>query len=398
MSFYLTNLRLAITILFTLITSPAFSQDLVTVASTFLNDNKYVEAKETIDEVFEKPDGDKSARAWYTKGRIYHEILKSDAPEFNKFKSNLKDFTGEVALCYNKTKALTDPGNNLFRLANNQLEILWTDGINKGYKDYQELKFESAIKYFEMSQAVKPQDTTAYLYAGLSAQNAQNYKQAIDYYLAMKSFTRLSKLVYNRLIICKQAMNAPLEERLDMIEEALFEYPDHLPYIAEEVRALIKLNKFVEAESRLNTVLKRSPNNFELRLRRADLFDRIFKEAFSNGLPERSEKYFEMASEDYEIYLNTYPQDFTANYNYAVMINEQANRVYDRVNLMSEDEYVISGKNTEEIGHNWTRKALPYMEMCRKIKPDDSGTIRALKVFYERLKMTDKLAELNGKG
>lgn len=398
MSFHLTDLRLTITILFALLTGPSYSQDLVTVASTFLNDNKYIEAKETIDEVFESPDGDKSARAWYTKGRIYHEILNSDAPEFRKFKPDLKDFAGEVALCYNKTKILTEPTDNLYRLANNQLEILWAYGINKGYKDYQELKFESATKYFEMAQAVMPQDTTAYLYAGLSAQNAQNYQQAIKYYLAMKSFTRLSKTVYNSLISCKQAMNAPLEERLDIIEEALFEYPDHLPYIAEEVRALIRLNKFEEAESRLNTVLNRIPNNYELRLRRADLFDRIFKDAYANGLPERSEKYFEMASEDYEIYLDKYPKDFTANYNYAVMINEQANRVYDRINLMSEEEYVISGKNTEEVGHNWTRKALPYMEMCRKIKPDDSGTIRALKVFYERLKMTDKLAELNGKG
>ena len=124
MSFHLTDLRLTITILFALLTGPSYSQDLVTVASTFLNDNKYIEAKETIDEVFESPDGDKSARAWYTKGRIYHEILNSDAPEFRKFKPDLKDFAGEVALCYNKTKILTEPTDNLYRLANNQLEIL----------------------------------------------------------------------------------------------------------------------------------------------------------------------------------------------------------------------------------------------------------------------------------
>ncbi len=103
-----------------------------------------------------------------------------------------------------------------------------------------------------------------------------------------------------------------------------------------------------------------------------------------------------MASEDYEIYLDKYPQDFTANYNYAVMINEQANRVYVRINLMKEEEYLISGGEMEEIGHNWTRKALPYMEQCHKIKPDDLGAIKALKVFYERLKMTEKLAALNG--
>ena len=368
----------------------------MSVANNLLNDKQYIEAKSTIDQVFSGAQNDQNARAWYTKGRIYHEILNSDISSLNKFKTDRTDFAAEVALAYNKTKALSEPSNNFFILASNQLEVLWRNGINQGYEQYQQGKFDQAAKSFEVSQVAKPQDTTAYVYAGLSAQNAGSYKKAIDYYLAMKPFSRLSKNVYNYLIYCKQAMNVPLEERLDMIEEALFEYPEHLPYVVEEVRALIRLNKFEEAESRLNTVLARNPNQYELRLRRADLFDRIFKESYLQGKPERSERYFEMASEDYEIYLDKYPEDFTANYNYAVMINEQANRVYVRINLMNEEEYLISGEGMEEIGHNWTRKALPYMERCHKLNAKDEGAIKALKVFYERLKMTEKLAKLNG--
>ncbi|PIW04925.1 MAG: hypothetical protein COW40_07645 [Cytophagales bacterium CG17_big_fil_post_rev_8_21_14_2_50_40_13] len=393
----MTILRLFITILIFTFNKTGFSQDLVTIANTLLNDKNYLEAKSTIEDAFKSPDMQENARAWYTKGRIYHEILKSDNPQLNTFKKDTKDFASEVVLCYNKTKILTDPGNNLYILASNQLEILWADGINQGYKDYQSQKFSAAAKSFEIAQAAKPRDTTAYLYAGYSAQNAQNYNQAIAYYTAMKKFTRLSKNVYNSIFLCKQAMNAPLEERLDLIEEAIFEYPNHLPYIAEEVRALIKLNKLEEAESRLNTVLQRYADNYELRLRRADLFDRIFKESYINGLPEKSERYFDMASEDYEIYLNKYPKDFTANYNYAVMINEQANKVYDRVNLMSKEEYMLNGSDLEEVGHNWTRKALPYMEQAEKINPEDKNVRIALRFFYERLKMEEKLTQLKEK-
>jgi tetratricopeptide (TPR) repeat protein len=370
----------------------------VTVANTLLNDKNYFEAKSTIEEAFKTTEIEKNARAWYTKGRIYHEILKNEDAKVESLKKDPKELASEVVLCYNKTKILTEPGNNLYILASNQLEILWADGINKGYKDYQSQKFISAAKSFEIAQVAKPRDTTAYIYAGYSAQNARNYAQAIQYYTAIKSFSRLSKTVYNSLFLCLQAMNAPLDQILDLVEEAIFEYPDHLPYIVEEVRALIKLNKLEEAESRLNTILQRYPNNFELRLRRADLFDRIFKEAYTNGLPERSERYFEMASEDYEIYLDKYPKDFTANYNYAVMINEQANRIYVRVNLMNKEEYMVNGKDVEEMGHNWTRKALPYMEKAESITPDDKNVRVALKFFYQRLKMEDKLTQLNQKG
>lgn len=391
-------MRFVITILLIFLSHSGFSQDLVTVANSLLNEKNYLEAKSKIEEAFQKAEMEKNARAWYTKGRIYHEILKANDPKLESLKKDTKDFASEIVLCYNKTKILTEPGNNLFILASNQLEILWADGINKGYQEYQSQRFASAAKSFEIAQAAKPRDTTAYIYAGFSAQNARNYEQAIKYYSAIKGFARLSKTVYNSLFLCKQAMNAPLEEMLDLIEEAIFEYPDHLPYIAEEVRALIKLNMLEEAESRLNTVLQRYPNNYELRLRRADLFDRIFKESYTNGLPERSERYFDMASEDYEIYLNKYPKDFTANYNYAVMINEQANRIYVRVNLMNKEEYLVNGSDVEEMGHNWTRKALPYMEKAESINPDDKNVKVALKFFYERLKMEDKLNELKQKG
>ncbi len=261
-------MRLAITIILITIAGTGFSQDLVSVANNLLNDKKYIEAKSTIDEVFSHPNSTQNARSWYTKGRIYHEILNSNISVIKTYKTDPSEFAAEVVLAYNKTKALSEPSNNFFILASNQLEVLWRNGINQGYEHYQKGQFEEAAKSFEISQVAKPQDTTAYVYAGLSARNSKNYQKAIEYFLAMKTFTRLSKNVYNNLIISKQAMNAPLEEKLDIIEEALFEYPDHLPYVAEEVRALIRLNKLEEAESRLNTVLSRNPNQYELRLRR----------------------------------------------------------------------------------------------------------------------------------
>lgn len=389
-------MRFIFIILLSLTAKTTSAQDLISVANTFLNDKNYVEAKNAIDEAFEEPEMLQNPRAWYTKARVYHEILKSEDPSLSAYKEDYSGFIDIVVGAYVKTQELTERTNNLHILATNQIEILWADGINTGVASFQQNNFEDAMKSFEIAKASKPADTLAYLYSGLSAQNAGLYKKAIENYLELKAYTPLSKEVYNGIIVSSQALNLTYEEQIDFVEEALFEHPEHIPYVIQEVRLLIKVNRFLEAESILNTAFQRNPNNPLLIIRQADLYDRIFKAAYINGEPERSEQYFEKASRKYEEYIRRYPDDFTANYNYSVMINEQANRVYVRINLMSKDEYEIRGKEVEQIGHEWTRKALPYMEQARVISPEDEKVILALKVYYERLQMSEKLQVLNG--
>lgn len=378
-----------------MLTGHSHAQDLISVANTFLNDKNYTEAKAAIDEAFESDGAKENPRAWYTKARVYHEVLKSTDSNLDSLKRDEKAFLSLVIEAYGKTKAFTEPSNNLYILANNQVEILWADYINAGITKFQSSEFLVASGLFEAAQIVKPADSSGYLYAALSSQNGGQYQKAIDNYLALRDLTRLSKNAYNGLIVCQQALALPDAQQLDIVEEALFEYPNHLPYLIQEIRILVRLKRFDAAESVLNTSIQRNPNNAQLVLRQADLYDRIFKEAYLNGEPERSERYFELASRSYERYLASFPNDFTSNYNYSVMINEQANRVYVRVNLMSKEEYEIRGKETEQIGHDWTRRALPYMEKAKQIQPNDENVMKALKVYYERLEMTEKLAQLN---
>lgn len=389
-------MKYVLIILIALISENTNSQDLISVANTFLNDKNYSEAKTAIDEAFTNPDVITNPRAWYTKARVYHEILKSNDTGVKSLKKNQDEFVNTIVTAYQKTQELTPKTNNLHILATNQMELLWGEGINEGYKQFQKGDFKSAVNSFNISKLVKPRDTTAYLNAAVSAQNAGMYGKAISNYQSLKNLTRLSKSAYNGMIICKQLLKVPFEEQLNIVEEALFEYPSYVPYIIQEVRLLVRLNRLDAAESVLNTSLKRNPNNAQLIIRRADLYDRIFKASYLAGEPERSERYFSLASNDYERYINSFPDDFTANYNYAVMINEQANRIYVRINLMSKEEYEIRGREAEKIGHDWTRRALPYMETANSIKPGDANVKKALGVFYERLQMDEKLAVLNG--
>ena len=56
----------------------------------------------------------------------------------------------------------------------------------------------------------------------------------------------------------------------------------------------------------------------------------------------------------------------------------------------------MRGDESQDIGHDWTRKALPFMEKAWGVKSGDVKVLEALSVFYKRLKMDDKLAALNG--
>lgn len=324
-------------------------QDLVSAANTFLNDRNFTEAKTSIDAALKDSDLSINPRAWYTKSRVYHEILKSNDPDLDNFKKDLPSFVNDIVAAYLKTKELTNSDSNLETLADNHLKRLWTEGINQGNTYYHSKDFQKAIDAFTIAKFAKPKDSTAYIYIGYSAINAKNYKMALESFEEVKQFGTLSKSVHNSIIISTRLNGNPLQEQLDVIESALFDYPDHLPSVMEEVKALVNLGRFEEAESSLTTVHSRNLETYMLKLLQADLYDRIFKQSFIQGKPSRSDRHFNLASAKYEEYLNVKPNDFTANYNYSVMIHEKAK----------------------------------------------TKVIAALSVFYNRLRMDRKLASVN---
>jgi len=394
-----TQLKLIVTIFMFFMPDTGESQDLVSIANTFLNDRNFEEAKSAIDKAMKDSAFVINPRAWYTKGRVYHEILKSKDPDLDRFKGDVSDFVSAIVEAYTRTKALTSSGSNLKTLAENQLKLLWAEGINQGVTYFQSKDFERAINAFTIAKISKPQDTTAYIYIGYSAKNAKNYALALESFEEVKQFGTLSKTVHNSIINCTRLNGSTLSVQLEAVENALFDYPNHVPYVIQEVSTLVNLGRFEAAESRLKTVYNRNPESFGLVLRQADLYDRIFKQSYIQGKPVRSDRYFNLASAKYEEYINSFPNDFTANYNYAVMINEKANRYYVQGNLMSKEEYEINGAEIQETAHVLTRKALPYMERARLLKPFDekakAKAIAALRVFYKRLKMDEALASIN---
>ena len=89
-------MKYIVIILVSFLTEHSHAQDLISVANTLLNDKNYVEAKLAIDEALENENNFENPRAWYTKGRIYHEIIKAGDPSLDSLKSDRKTFLEDI--------------------------------------------------------------------------------------------------------------------------------------------------------------------------------------------------------------------------------------------------------------------------------------------------------------
>ncbi len=180
--------RMLLSLLMAVICSGLFAQS-VDKAKELLKANKLVEAKDEIDKVLLVDKNQKNAEAWYEKVKIYNAIAASE-----QLKAQYPDayFQSLAAL------------KNYTQYDDKKMALLIVDGykpINEIYQglfqagasDYNAQKYNesltnfkgaiSAIGFmFKQGWIKQSMDTTATLYAGISAEKADKRDEALTYY------------------------------------------------------------------------------------------------------------------------------------------------------------------------------------------------------------------------
>ncbi len=109
---------------------------------------KYVEAKEKIDAVLADTKNQKSANAWYYKGKIYNELSK------DSLKTDL-DYRMEAFNAFKKYQEL-DPKNIMLTLEQNGSYFQLYEGYyNHGIKAFNQKKYDVAFSDFKNALMVK---------------------------------------------------------------------------------------------------------------------------------------------------------------------------------------------------------------------------------------------------
>ncbi|MDN5202510.1 tetratricopeptide repeat protein [Fulvivirgaceae bacterium BMA10] len=352
----------------------------VTKANTALSKGELDKAKEYIDAATVHEKTKEKGKTWYIRGQIYEAIVTSEDAAVQGLSADALDQTVEA---YNKTLEIEKENTTYHIFAGQKLDGLWGQFLNSGAEKYQADDYAGALAEFDKSISIKPKDTTAYIYAAITAQSHKDYDLAKDHYRTLLSLGYSNPDVYKSLIFFQRSHYKDNLKALEVLKEAREKYPDDKDLMKEEINLLILTEQVEEAKEKLEIAIEQEPNNSNLRYNLAFLYDQV-------GEQEKSlQSYLKAIEID--------PNYFDANYNVAVIKFNVAVETLKEANNMDLATYRKEGKQVEAKAGELFKEAVPYFEKAHEIKPEDISVLENLEIIYKQLKMFDKVEAVQSK-
>ena len=367
--------------------SGAFAQKgKVTSAQTFKDTGKLDKALEAINEATD-PSNEKAEKSipwpktWEVRGEIYQAIFQTQDANF---KSLSEDPLTEAFDSYKKALELDEKGN-----ASNgvkvKLTLLTNDLTNQAVEAFNDEDYKKAQKSFEQILEIQnlpvlkednPEavDTVIIFNAGLAAYNAQNYNDAVKFYGEAAKYgyngARTYSLISDSYMQMQDTTNA-----LKSIQEGFEKYPTDNGILTSMIDLYLKMDKTEDAMKYLQMAIEQDPNNVTYYFAQGTLYERFGEE--------------DKAIESYNKALEIDPNFFNALYNLGALYYNKGVKQIEVANAVPAND---NAKYEEEMNKvdPFFKKAVPYMEKCNELQPDDQMTLESLKNLYYRLKDMDK--------
>ena len=229
-----------------------------------------------------------------------------------------------------------------------------------------------------------PDDTTALLYGGVSAQQADMIDEALACFQKLAENGDATEETYKTMIYLYRTEKEDLESVLKTVNMALKSYPENTELVQEKITTLIIMERVDEAKAELEEAINDEPTNALYYYFLGYLYD--FEEDPN------------MAQESYEKAIELNPEYYEANYNLGVVHYNKARDIISEMNNLSLDEYRKQEADYVARAKVHFEEALPYFEKAVEIKPEeDIQLLETLAGVYLQLKMMDKAAALEEK-
>jgi tetratricopeptide (TPR) repeat protein len=340
-----------------------------------LQEGKLAEAKEMIDEAttYEKTMND--GKTWYYRGLIYAAI---DTTSDQSVKALAEDAFTTAVESFAKADQLgksgtdyftTDPGSVMPVTKTQQIQQLANYYLNKGAALYQTDSLKDALKYFEKTQVITPNDTIAYFYAGFVANSLEKYDTAISNFEKYIEKGGTSSDAYSLMINTYSGPKDDKPKALEMARRAKEKFPENSEFAKVEIGLLIDMNKVEEAKEGLEKAVQREPDNKTYQ----------FYLGYVNSKLEKwdeAKKHFEQA-------LRVDPSYFDAQYYLAQVYLIDASKIMDQVKNLGIS--AADKKKQAELDKVLVEKykiALPHWEKAEKLKPNDTDVLDRLRTIY----------------
>ncbi len=319
-------------------------------------------------------------RTWEVRGEIYQAIYQSKDQAVKQLSD---DPLTEAFNSYKKAFDL-DTDNKFSNSLKVKMTLLTNDLTNQAVEAFNAEDYNKALRSFEQILAIQDLpiiaqdspgaiDTVIIFNAGLAAYNAENYDKAIEYYKQAAATgyneARTYSLIANAYQLKKDTLGA-----LTTLQEGFEKYPEDNVVLTSMIQIYLNMNKTEDAMRYLSMAIEKEPNNATYHFAQGTLYEKM------NNNTKAIESYDKAIKADPSMF-NAYYNMGALYYNEGVKQIEVANAVPTNKN----DEYEAELKKADE----WFKKALPYMEKCYELKPDDNMTKESLKNLYYRLKDMD---------
>jgi len=376
---------------FVFIVSGVFAQKgKVTSAQNLKDTGKLDKAVEAIEETID-PSNDKAEKTipwpktWEVRGEIYQAIFQTEDENFKK----LSDDPLTVALDSYKKALELDDKNKFDNSIKIKLTLLTNDLTNQAVQAFQDEDYNKALSSFEqiieindmpVVKADNPDavDTVILFNTGLAAYNAENYDKAIKYYTEAAKYGYNGARTYSLIANSYQQMS-DTASALNILKEGFEKYPEDNGVLTSMIQIYLDMDKTDEAMKYLEMAIQQDPSNTTYYFAQGTLYEKLENE--------------EMAIKTYESALEIDPDFFNANYNLGALYYNKGVKQIEVANAVpasENDRYVAETKKADI----WWEKALPYMEKCDELQPNDPMVLESLKNLYYRMKKMDKYNEI----
>jgi len=361
----------------------------ITKANQARENGDLAEAKAIIDAAIEYEKVKDDGKTWYYRGLIYATIDTTSNEQYASLSDNALE---EAVAAFNKADEIDPEGKGYYVtgmmgipvLKEQQISNYYSYYYNKAVMAFQDSEYQTAVDAFEKSYYIVPDDTNAYINAAYAAHNGQLYDAATkNYRLAIDNGATSKDLYYNYVSILTSALDDK-EAALAVVDEALGKYPSDGTLQKNRINLLINMGKIDEARSNLEQAIESEPDNANLYFTLAVINDELKEQ-------ERAIKAYLKAIE-------IDPNHFEANFNYGVILINQANETIKESNSLGMSKAdQKKARELEPVINQKLKDALPQWEKVHEINSSDRTAMETLAYIYTQLKMKEKANAMNKK-
>lgn len=329
-----------------------------------------------------------AAKAWFLKGVIYAAI---DTTKEEKFKSLVPEGFPVAMEAFNKSKEIDKDKTASFvndamgfPLMNTQVTGAMAQSyFDKALKAYSDEKdYKAAFAYTEKTLFFIPEDTAIMMNAGVFfAPAAEEYDKAIDLIKKYQAKGGKNADAYIVLVDIYYNKKKNNEEALKILQQAKKDFPKNTDFPQTELSIYLNDKKYDVAKQMVEASLKENPNDAQ----QLYLLGRLQQETGES----------DKAKATYSKVLATDPKNFDAAAMLADLYWKDAKAEKDKMSSLGNSKADLA--KAMEIDKLYVEKlktALPYVEACEKISPDDVNVLYSLLTIYGDLDIQPSVARV----